>query len=178
MVSPDGAMVMAGLSAKRAAQSWINTPSVVLRAWSAHSSPKSRTGLVPCGPTRPAFDGLVGARGFEPPTPCSRSRCATRLRYAPHHRAFIGACATLRNPIQTYRHTLFMAQPACRISRGSGRSAFETLPQCGQRLPRRSSDAMASPRRFPTGDASDSTTPPDWRVLRCFCAPLMVNPSL
>ena len=29
---------------------------------------------------------LVGARGFEPPTPCSRSRCATRLRYAPPDR--------------------------------------------------------------------------------------------
>ncbi len=29
------------------------------------------------------FPELVGARGFEPPTPCSRSRCATRLRYAP-----------------------------------------------------------------------------------------------
>src|SRR5690606_23308446 len=27
--------------------------------------------------------GVVGARGFEPPTPCSQSRCATRLRYAP-----------------------------------------------------------------------------------------------
>ena len=26
---------------------------------------------------------LVGAEGFEPPTPCSQSRCATRLRYAP-----------------------------------------------------------------------------------------------
>ncbi len=26
---------------------------------------------------------MVGARGFEPPTPCSQSRCATRLRYAP-----------------------------------------------------------------------------------------------
>lgn len=26
---------------------------------------------------------LVGARGFEPPTPSSRTRCATRLRYAP-----------------------------------------------------------------------------------------------
>jgi hypothetical protein len=26
---------------------------------------------------------LVGARGFEPPTLCSQSRCATRLRYAP-----------------------------------------------------------------------------------------------
>ena len=28
-------------------------------------------------------DILVGARGFEPPTPCSQSRCATRLRYTP-----------------------------------------------------------------------------------------------
>src|SRR5690606_14036760 len=26
---------------------------------------------------------LVGARGFEPPTPSSRTMCATRLRYAP-----------------------------------------------------------------------------------------------
>ena len=26
---------------------------------------------------------VVGARGFEPPTPWSRTRCATRLRYAP-----------------------------------------------------------------------------------------------
>ena len=27
---------------------------------------------------------VVGARGFEPPTPWSRTRCATRLRYAPN----------------------------------------------------------------------------------------------
>jgi hypothetical protein len=26
---------------------------------------------------------MVGARGFEPPTPCSRSRCSTRLSHAP-----------------------------------------------------------------------------------------------
>src|ERR1700730_9631554 len=26
---------------------------------------------------------MVGAGGFEPPTPCSQSRCATRLRYTP-----------------------------------------------------------------------------------------------
>ena len=26
---------------------------------------------------------MVGARGFEPPTPCSQSRCATGLRHAP-----------------------------------------------------------------------------------------------
>ncbi len=32
---------------------------------------------------RAKMERMVGARGFEPPTPCSRSRCATRLRYAP-----------------------------------------------------------------------------------------------
>jgi hypothetical protein len=26
---------------------------------------------------------VVGARGFEPPTPASRTQCATGLRYAP-----------------------------------------------------------------------------------------------
>ncbi len=29
------------------------------------------------------FLKLVGAEGFEPPTLCSQSRCATRLRHAP-----------------------------------------------------------------------------------------------
>src|SRR5882672_8922572 len=29
---------------------------------------------------------MVGARGFEPPTSCSQSRCATRLRHAPSPR--------------------------------------------------------------------------------------------
>ena len=29
------------------------------------------------------IDSMVGAEGFEPPTLCSQSRCATRLRYAP-----------------------------------------------------------------------------------------------
>ena len=30
---------------------------------------------------------VVGAAGFEPTTPCSQSRCATRLRYAPVQRS-------------------------------------------------------------------------------------------
>ena len=30
---------------------------------------------------------LVGARGFEPPTPCAQGRCATRLRYTPPKRS-------------------------------------------------------------------------------------------
>ena len=36
-------------------------------------------------PKRLSFNKLimVGAEGFEPPTLCSQSRCATRLRYAP-----------------------------------------------------------------------------------------------
>src|SRR5262245_7341831 len=31
-------------------------------------------------------ENLVGVAGFEPATPCSRSRCATRLRYTPSPR--------------------------------------------------------------------------------------------
>src|SRR5512137_2461080 len=34
---------------------------------------------------------VVGAEGFEPPTLCSQSRCATRLRHAP-------PCTDLRSP--------------------------------------------------------------------------------
>ena len=34
-------------------------------------------------PPRKYLSCLVGARGFEPPTPCAQGRCATRLRYAP-----------------------------------------------------------------------------------------------
>ena len=30
-----------------------------------------------------SLNKLVGAGGFEPPTPCAQGRCATRLRYAP-----------------------------------------------------------------------------------------------
>src|ERR1700678_1565066 len=33
--------------------------------------------------TRLLTDSMVGAEGFEPPTLCSQSRCATRLRHAP-----------------------------------------------------------------------------------------------
>ena len=33
--------------------------------------------------TLPFLPLSIGAGGFEPPTPCSQSRCATRLRHAP-----------------------------------------------------------------------------------------------
>jgi hypothetical protein len=34
---------------------------------------------------------MVGERGFEPPTLCSQSRCATRLRYSPTGGADVAA---------------------------------------------------------------------------------------
>ncbi len=38
---------------------------------------------------------VVGAEGFEPPTLCSQSRCATRLRYAPYCPAIIANFALM-----------------------------------------------------------------------------------
>src|SRR5690349_20261962 len=41
-----------------------------------------RRGRAPAQSGRKA-EKLVGVRGFEPPTPASRTQCATRLRYTP-----------------------------------------------------------------------------------------------
>ena len=45
-------------------------------------APAKRPSLHPKRPLR-AIAKMVGVEGFEPPTPCSQSRCATRLRYTP-----------------------------------------------------------------------------------------------
>ena len=47
---------------------------------------------------------MVGVQGFEPWTPCSQSRCATRLRYTPTESLFytvLGALA-ISCTIQAY----------------------------------------------------------------------------
>ena len=67
------------------------TESCVRREFGFHRSGRPRvTGYTPDVRTdgkRPldqnGLKRLVGAEGFEPPTLCSQSRCATRLRYAP-----------------------------------------------------------------------------------------------
>ncbi len=41
---------------------------------------------------------LVGAEGFEPPTLCSQSRCATRLRYAPTLLLIVSRTDSIPNP--------------------------------------------------------------------------------
>src|SRR5437868_5738007 len=58
--------------------------------------------LVPCtvDVVLPASRAVVGARGFEPPTSCSQSRCSTRLSYAPSSSRMapvLVACAKRRN---------------------------------------------------------------------------------
>lgn len=40
---------------------------------------------LPVPPLPRSHELLVGVRGFEPPAPASRTRCATRLRYTPIH---------------------------------------------------------------------------------------------
>jgi hypothetical protein len=40
---------------------------------------------------------MVGARGFEPPTPDTPCQCATRLRYAPIIRILSSGIEGLRN---------------------------------------------------------------------------------
>ena len=93
--------------------------------------PRSRRGTHsgmngPCGPTacnsaggsarkNGRQRGMVGARGFEPPTPCSRSKCATRLRYAP-----TGAASIERR--------------SQRGAAGRGERACPRWPQCGAKV--------------------------------------------
>ena len=62
---------------------------------------------------------MVGVEGFEPPTPCSQSRCATRLRYTP----------PLLNP------------PACK-PRPKGAEILRTPPRCVNRRARRALPAI------------------------------------
>jgi hypothetical protein len=52
---------------------------------------------------------MVGAEGFEPPTLCSQSRCATRLRYAPIFRL--------------YRESVIFLKAGC-LHRGANTASF------------------------------------------------------
>jgi len=45
---------------------------------------------------------VVGAKGFEPSTPCSQSRCATGLRYAPTACSVLD-CAAMVNRLNRFR---------------------------------------------------------------------------
>src|SRR6185437_567346 len=75
---------------------------------------------------------LVGARGFEPPTPASRTQCATGLRYAPtrpsgeNRRVIVLQDRGKRQPM-SFRHTPVSNLPIFEI---------DSLGQSGIRLDR------------------------------------------
>jgi hypothetical protein len=41
---------------------------------------------------------MVGVRGFEPPTPSSRTKCATKLRYTPINGRYYTDCRPFYYP--------------------------------------------------------------------------------
>ena len=78
----------------------------------------------PCRHTPGQYIRLVGVEGFEPPTLCSQSRCATRLRYTPTRvpawRLDANEAAYCRN-----------LRPRCQTER-AGRSPCDMLSGMGQ----------------------------------------------
>src|SRR6266498_3494069 len=58
----------------------------------------------------PASRGMVGVRGFEPPTPCSQSRCATGLRHTP--------VTTAEYTARAEGHSRLGEQPGTRLAAG------------------------------------------------------------
>jgi hypothetical protein len=84
---------------------------------------------------------MVGAIGFEPTTPCSRSRCATRLRYAPNlwlastHRAeqqnasvCVNSRGRLTYPNRTSVRLSNTQSPSCSVPGGTTASFTGAVP--------------------------------------------------
>ena len=77
---------------------------------------------------------MVGAEGFEPPTLCSQSRCATRLRYAPTLAIVFGGGATEADHLPLRRCTFAVGLlPVLRIGEPAERAAdcSRSKPECG-----------------------------------------------
>ncbi len=70
---------------------------------------------------------LVGARGFEPPTPCTPCKCATRLRHAPTLCVDCSARRLARreaNDTEAVRHAKALPLPRARRCSGMAVSPF------------------------------------------------------
>src|SRR5665213_2021701 len=63
---------------------------------------------------------LVGARGFEPPTPCTPCKCATRLRHAPTGPTLSGGRANAPAPCAHHTRLELETQRAMRPRRARG----------------------------------------------------------
>src|SRR5260221_10256447 len=99
--------------------------SLVIRIGPALIEPPSGPAIMQC----PVTDGrgLVGATGFEPATPCTPSRCATRLRYAPRPEPDRRQRSTNRRFLVASRED-FRQGLSCLLGRSSGGLDFFSLP--------------------------------------------------
>src|SRR6266566_4788621 len=81
-----------------------------------HAIARVRSRRCPCTREWPSGgQGLVGVAGFEPATPSSRTRCATRLRYTPPEGRSYNPC---RRTAASYRPPM-TAQPATQVIEAS-----------------------------------------------------------
>ena len=90
---------------------------------------------------------MVGAEGFEPPTLCSQSRCATRLRYAPTLRAGIAE-----------RHATIPAVTIVSQPRPGTRSRFAHSAAASPLVHSRCASHSAATTSRTTGAASSAAT--------------------
>src|SRR5678815_4646435 len=82
-----------------------------------HTLPPQRRSVRAAAASR---KGMVGARGFEPPTPWSRTRCSTRLSHAPtEDPALIDASSRGRSDTAGYD---FKVLPATHRARAEARN--------------------------------------------------------
>src|ERR1044071_5356192 len=87
---------------------------------------------------------MVGVRGFEPPAPCSQSRCATRLRHTPMFEESLSFVFGLYGP--PTRHALGKTCPSRSIGERLSRQGHFSLPRTLSFLLSR---IMVQPRAIP-----------------------------
>ena len=73
---------------------------------------------------------VVGARGFEPPTPRSRTECSTRLSHAPTQNVIVTplAISARRDAARPCPGLAQASPPACRRPGGARRPRFSAMP--------------------------------------------------
>ncbi len=143
--------------------------------------PKKHKGLAEAKPLL----NLVGVRGFEPPTPSSRTKCATKLRYTPMSAgreftespdptqdffALKGKKTAVRSTIQRFTHEFTGMQPGDDIpATGLKATAATRAPVNGVASQPRS----RAPASWPHSDASWATAPgsPATAAGRLRCVP-------
>ncbi len=119
------------------------------------------------------IDSMVGAEGFEPPTLCSQSRCATRLRYAPtssslSHRLRISPQIEPNKPCDPGPNSAWKSPSNTHVNRsnGSRTSAIRMM----HRPPRKNQLCMyvfaAHPRFQPAGRSSGGWPARQYRTYR------------